>query len=78
VNDAEAVEAPRDDAPVEEAPRCSAKACRAVAVTDLRWRNPGIHDGTRVKHWLACAAHEQSLADFLDGRGFLLGRAALA
>jgi hypothetical protein len=63
---------------VEEPARCSAKGCRAAAVADVRWRNPGIHDGTRIKHWLACAAHEQSLADFLDRRGFLLGRSALA
>jgi hypothetical protein len=64
--------------PVEDEPRCSAKRCRAPAVVDLQWRNPAIHDGSRVKHWLACAEHEDSLADFLTRRGFLLGRSASA
>ena len=59
-----------------EPPRCSAKGCRAEATTDLRWRNPRLHDAARVKHWLACAEHADSLADFLARRGFLLGRDA--
>jgi hypothetical protein len=53
---------------------CSAKGCRAGATTDLTWRNPRIHQGSRVKHWLACDEHADSLADFLDRRGFLLSR----
>ena len=57
---------------------CSAKGCRAVATTDLSWRNPRIHPDARVKHWLACPDHEQHLADFLSARGFLLGRTPLA
>jgi hypothetical protein len=59
-------------------PRCSAKGCRNDATVDLEWRNPRLHDAARRKHWLACADHEEFLADFLDRRGFLLGRAAVA
>jgi hypothetical protein len=55
---------------------CSAKGCRAAASTDLTWRNPRIHQGTRVKHWFACDAHADHLADFLNRRGFLLSRDA--
>jgi hypothetical protein len=61
-----------------EAPRCSAKGCRLAATVELRWRNPSLHDATRIKRWLACDEHEQSLADFLDRRGFLLGRSPLS
>jgi hypothetical protein len=53
-------------------PRCSAKGCRADATTDLRWRNPRLHDAARVKHWLACDEHASSLVQFLSARGFLL------
>ncbi|MDP9091900.1 MAG: acetone carboxylase [Actinomycetota bacterium] len=63
----EAASAPGDS-------RCSAKGCRGAAAVDLQWRNPRLHDGARVKHWLACPAHEDSLAAFLAARGFLLGR----
>lgn len=41
---------------------------------DLGWRNPRLHDSARVKHWLACDEHADSLADFLSRRGFLLSR----
>ncbi len=58
-------------------PRCSAKDCRADAVTDLTWRNPRLHEAARVKHWVACAEHADHLAGFLDRRGFLLERGAL-
>jgi len=57
--------------------RCSAKGCRADAVIDLRWRNPKLHDATRVKHWVACTEHADQLADFLAARGFLLERGPL-
>jgi len=57
---------------------CSARGCRNPASTDLRWRNPRIHDAARVKHWLACDEHVASLADFLDRRGFLLAREPVA
>jgi hypothetical protein len=60
-----------------DVPRCSAKGCREPATEDLTWRNPGLHDATRVKHWLACGAHGDGLADFLSRRGFLLGRGPL-
>ena len=58
-------------------PRCSAKGCRAPASRDVRWRNARLHGESRVKHWLACAEHEDQLADFLARRGFLLGREPL-
>jgi hypothetical protein len=57
--------------------RCSARGCRARAITDLHWRNPKLHDAARVKHWLACADHEAYLADFLDRRSFLLTRTSV-
>ena len=63
-----------DDA---EAPRCSAKGCRSAAAYDLQWRNPRLHDAARVKHWLACAEHVDSLGDYLSARSFLLGREPL-
>ena len=61
----------------DEAPLCSAKGCRAAATVDLVWRNPRLHDTARRKHWVACAQHEQHLAEFLSRRGFLLGRGPL-
>jgi hypothetical protein len=64
------------DESAEEPAICSAKGCRAAATTDLTWRNPRIHQGTRVKHWLACDEHADHLADFLARRNFLLSRDA--
>jgi len=61
----------------EDVPRCSAKDCRDAATADLQWRNPKLHDAARVKHWLACDAHADGLADFLSRRGFLLSRGRL-
>jgi hypothetical protein len=61
-------------ADTDSAPRCSARGCRAAATIDLSWRNPRLHDSQRVKHWLACDLHADELADFLQRRGFLLGR----
>ena len=58
-------------------PACSAKGCRADATTDLQWRNPSLHDAARVKHWLACDDHADTLADFLARRSFLLDRGPL-
>jgi hypothetical protein len=57
--------------------RCSAKGCRAPARVELSWRNPRLHGAGRVKHWLACPEHADSLADFLARRGFLLARSPL-
>ena len=65
------------DSSAAEAPRCSAKGCRNEAAVDLRWRNPRLHDAARVKHWLTCPEHAESLADFLGRRNFLLGREPL-
>jgi hypothetical protein len=50
---------------------CSAKGCRRVAAYQLVWNNPKLHAADRRKTWLACAEHRESLADFLDRRGFL-------
>lgn len=57
-----------------EVARCSARGCRAPATGQLLWRNPGLHDSDRIKVWVACADHDQSLGEFLSRRGFLLGR----
>ncbi len=51
---------------------CAAKGCRAVAVWALQWRNPKLHTPDRRKTWLACDIHRESLAGFLDARGFLI------
>ncbi|MDG4826742.1 acetone carboxylase [Asanoa sp. WMMD1127] len=52
-------------------PVCSAKGCRREAAYEIRWNNPKIHPPERRKVWLACDEHRESLADFLDRRGFL-------
>lgn len=51
---------------------CSAKGCRARAVSAVRWRNPRLHTADRRKVWLACPDHRDSLRDFVQLRGFLL------
>ncbi|HZD98616.1 MAG TPA: hypothetical protein VE132_10715 [Micromonosporaceae bacterium] len=51
--------------------RCSAKGCRRPATYALRWNNPKLHTPDRRKTWLACDDHRESLAAFLDARGFL-------
>jgi hypothetical protein len=68
---------PGTESDSDEPPRCSAKGCRAAATTDLQWRNPRLHDAARIKHWLACDEHADSLAGYLSARGFLLDRGAL-
>lgn len=60
--------------PADEQLICSGKGCRAPATTALKWNNPKIHDPERRKTWLACPDHEESLAEFLDIRGFLRER----
>jgi hypothetical protein len=50
---------------------CSARGCRAPALYALVWNNPKVHAPEREKTWVACEEHRQSLADFLDLRGFL-------
>jgi hypothetical protein len=54
-------------------PTCSAKGCREAAAWQVVWNNPKLHAPERRKLWLACDDHRQSLADFLDLRGFLIG-----
>ena len=51
---------------------CSAKGCRAPARHAVVWRNPKLHVEGRRKVWLACDEHQQSLADFVGLRGFLI------
>lgn len=60
----------------EPEPICSAKGCRAAAAWTVLWRNPRLHTAERRKTWLACDEHRESLAAFLDARGFLLDVAA--
>jgi hypothetical protein len=50
---------------------CSARGCRAAAAWGLRWNNPRLHPPERRKTWLACDAHRETLAGFLQLRGFL-------
>ncbi len=50
---------------------CSARGCRVWASYALVWNNPKVHAPEREKTWVACEEHRQSLADFLDLRGFL-------
>ena len=56
----------------DDLPRCSAKGCRAPATWTLSWRNPRIHTADRVKQWLACDEHRETLSDFLARRDFPL------
>ena len=50
--------------------RCSAAGCREAATWRIYWRNPRIHTADRVKVWLACDAHRETLASYLGTRGF--------
>ncbi len=68
---------PPDGPERAEVPRCSARGCRELAVTELRWRNPKLHDAARLKVWHACAEHADGLADFLGRRTFLLERVGI-
>ena len=52
-------------------PTCSAKGCRAESTWLLAWNNPTLHTPDRRKTWAACDTHRESLAGFLDTRGFL-------
>lgn len=55
----------------EATPICSARGCRELAVWELRWNNPRIHEPERRKTWLACDDHREHLSDFLGRRGML-------
>lgn len=50
--------------------RCSAAGCTADAAWRVNWRNPRIHSADRVKVWLACDAHRETLEAYLATRGF--------
>lgn len=50
--------------------QCSSAGCRSDAAWRVNWRNPRIHSPDRVKVWLACPEHRDSLADYLGTRGF--------
>ena len=51
---------------------CSRASCRSAATVAIRWRNPRIHSGDRMKVWLACDEHAGYLQDFLTARAFPL------
>ena len=50
--------------------RCSSAGCSAPAGWRVSWRNPRIHPADRVKVWLACDEHRESLSGYLGTRGF--------
>lgn len=50
--------------------QCSSVDCATSAAWRVNWRNPRIHSADRVKVWLACDAHRETLADYLGTRGF--------
>jgi hypothetical protein len=50
--------------------RCSAAGCANAAAFRVNWRNPRIHTPDRVKVWLACPDHRDTLADYLRTRSF--------
>ncbi len=55
----------------EESATCSARGCRSPAEHELLWNNPKLHTPDRVKTWLACEDHRESLSGFLAARKFL-------
>ncbi|WP_262405954.1 hypothetical protein [Protaetiibacter sp. SSC-01] len=50
--------------------RCSAAGCTRDAEFRVNWRNPRIHGAERVKVWLACPEHRDTLSEYLASRGF--------
>ena len=50
--------------------RCSSAGCAEQAIWRVNWRNPRIHSVERVKVWLACSVHRESLTGYLSSRGF--------
>ncbi len=50
--------------------RCSSAGCVSDASWRVNWRNPRIHGPERVKVWLACTEHRESLERYLSTRGF--------
>ena len=61
-----------------EQPHCSRAGCRLPATARIQWRNPRIHDASRVKVWLACDEHREYLTEFLRAREFPVTEAPLA
>lgn len=57
---------------------CSRAGCRNPASWRIRWRNPKLHDASRVKTWLACDEHRDYLVEFLTARAFPLEVDAVA
>lgn len=51
---------------------CSRAGCGDEAEWAIQWRNPKIHTAERRKVWLACAAHLDTLREFLAARDFPL------
>lgn len=60
------LEAAGSETPVQ----CSSAGCRNDAMWRVNWRNPRIHTPDRVKVWLACQEHRDTLAGYLGTRGF--------
>ncbi len=54
----------------EASVQCSRANCGEAAVWNVNWRNPRIHTPDRVKVWLACPDHRDTLADYLRTRSF--------
>ncbi len=61
----------------DDEPICSAKGCRAPAIHAVVWNNPSVHTPDREKVWVACDEHRESLAAYLELRGFLIRTEAL-
>ena len=57
---------------------CSRAGCRSEAVHRIEWRNPRIHEASRVKVWTACDEHLGYLTGFLEARAFPVRVAPLA
>lgn len=51
-------------------PQCSRASCNNNATWKILWRNPKIHDQSRLKTWLACEDHKDYLAEYLKARSF--------
>jgi hypothetical protein len=50
--------------------RCSRAGCREPALFNVNWRNPRLHDESRVKVWLACEEHRSFFIQYFENRGF--------
>jgi hypothetical protein len=59
-----------DSALAQPGLQCSSTGCAAAGNWQVNWRNPRIHAADRVKVWLACDTHRDTLTDYLRTRGF--------